>query len=93
MKRTKMWVWSRSCDGAVSFLALQKTLKATGNDKVWPLNVIVPTIDRMSFIWNNFSLYRTAESQVSTRANYIIILSHCRYWSIIYSHYGAYHSY
>lgn len=41
-----------------------KTLIVTGNDKVWPLNVIVPTIDRMSFIWNNFSLYRTAESQV-----------------------------
>ena len=38
---------------------------AVGVDKAWPLNVVIPTIDRMGFIWNNFALYRTEESQVS----------------------------
>ena len=49
---------------------------ANGIDKVWPLNVIVPTIDRMSFIWNNFSLYRTPESQVSISTSYVVVCCH-----------------
>ena len=49
-------------------------MPAAGVDKAWPLNVVIPTIDRMSFIWSNFNLYRTQESRVGvTMTTYSLI--------------------
>ncbi|XP_065919986.1 metaxin-2-like isoform X2 [Dysidea avara] len=40
------------------------TRPAVGGDKPWPLNHIIPVMDRVKFVWNNYTLYRMDESQV-----------------------------